>query len=151
MTCPRDNVIAAFKTVFPDRDATAILAVVDLYGTAPHEPEVDRVRLVIVERSEVDEERLKYLAQVAKVDHTRRAGVEAIWPPLARAGREAAKGSPADCWTSGGKSSIPSMEWPGNKNAEQGGIENDTMPNRAGRRLHEMSGSHSLSPENRHR
>ena len=91
MTCPRDNVIAAVKTVFPDRDATAILAVVDLYGTAPHEPDVDRVRLVIMERSEVDEERLKYLAQVAKVDHTRRAGVEATWPALARAGREAAK------------------------------------------------------------
>ena len=77
MTCPRDNVIAAVKTVVPDRDDTAILAVVDLYGTAPHEPEVDRVRLVIVERSEVDEERLKYLAKVAKVDHMRRAGVEA--------------------------------------------------------------------------
>ena len=91
MTCPRDNVIAAFKTVFPDQDATAILAVVDLYGTAPHEPEVDRVRRAIVERSEGDEERLKYLVPVVKVDHTRRAGVEATWPPLARAGREAAK------------------------------------------------------------
>lgn len=69
MTHTRDNVIAAVRTLFPDRDVTQILAVVDLYGTAPHEPEVERVRLAIVELSEGDEEGLKYLVQVAKVDY----------------------------------------------------------------------------------
>ena len=34
MTATCDDVIAAIKTVFPDRDVTEILAVVDVYGTA---------------------------------------------------------------------------------------------------------------------
>lgn len=69
MPYTRDSVIAAVKTLFPNRDVTEILAVVDLYGTAPHEREVERVRMTIVELSEGDEERLKYMVQVAKVDY----------------------------------------------------------------------------------
>ena len=39
---------AKIAQVFPDRDAAEILAVLDRYGTEPHEPEPDRVQLAIL-------------------------------------------------------------------------------------------------------
>jgi hypothetical protein len=69
MPTKRDDVIAAIEIAFPGRDLPGLLAVVDRYGSEPHEPEAERVRLAIVELSQGDEQRLQSLVQAAKVDY----------------------------------------------------------------------------------
>jgi hypothetical protein len=65
----RDDVVAAVKAAFPDGDLAAILAIVDLYGTEPHEREKERVQVAIAELSEGSREKLLYMVQTAKTDY----------------------------------------------------------------------------------
>ena len=54
---------------FPHSDAAAILGVIDLYGTEPHERERERVQLAIVALSHGSEEKLLEFIQTAKTDY----------------------------------------------------------------------------------
>ena len=65
----RADVEAAVRATFPHSDAAAILSVIDLYGTEPHEREKERVQLAIVALSGGREEKLIEFVQVAKIDY----------------------------------------------------------------------------------
>lgn len=69
MTATRADVEAAVEAGFPATDRGAVLAVLDLYGTEPHEREKDRVQFAIVLLSGGSEGRLLELVQAAKVDY----------------------------------------------------------------------------------
>jgi hypothetical protein len=69
MTPTRDDVVAAAQATFPDGDLATILAVLDLYGTQPHERERERVQLAILQLSGGSEDKLLYLVQAAKTDY----------------------------------------------------------------------------------
>jgi len=63
------DVVAAVEAVFPRGDTKTILAVLDLYGTAPHEREANRVKVAIVQLSQGSEDKLLELVQTAKTDY----------------------------------------------------------------------------------
>jgi hypothetical protein len=69
MTHTRDDVLAAVRFTFQDRDLATILAVLDLYGTESYEPEKERVQLAIAELSRGSMDELRYLVQCAKTDY----------------------------------------------------------------------------------
>jgi len=69
MPITRLDVEAAAKTVFPPGDARSVLAILDLYGIEPHEPERERVQLAILALCEGDEARLRSLVRTAKTDY----------------------------------------------------------------------------------
>lgn len=65
---PKD-VAAALRARFPQGDIAALQATLNLYGTEPHEPERERVRLAIIELCGGDEARLAQLVRDAKIDY----------------------------------------------------------------------------------
>jgi hypothetical protein len=65
----RDHVLAAARAAFQESDLADVLAALDEYGSEPHERERERVRLVIVELSGGDKEKLLELVQIAKFDY----------------------------------------------------------------------------------
>jgi hypothetical protein len=69
MTHTRDDVEAAAKAAFPDDDLAVILALVDQYGTAPHEREKERVQVAMVELSEGSREKLMDMVKAARTDY----------------------------------------------------------------------------------
>ncbi|HXD41439.1 MAG TPA: hypothetical protein VN649_12790 [Ramlibacter sp.] len=69
MTPTRDDVAAAAQAEFPGSDLPTVLAVLDLFGTEPHEREKERVQLAILQLSGGSEDRLLYLVQAAKTDY----------------------------------------------------------------------------------
>ena len=69
MANTRDEVIAAIAVAFPGSDATAMLAVLDLYGAQAHERERERVQLAVIALSEGNEDKLLYFLNIAKNDY----------------------------------------------------------------------------------
>ncbi len=69
MTHSRDNVIAAIRIAFPAAASTAILAVLDQYGTESYENDRERVQLAIIQLSGGVEGKLPELVRVAKTDY----------------------------------------------------------------------------------
>jgi len=69
MTRARAEVVAAARARFPGSDPATILAILDLYGTAPHERERERVQLAIVALSEGSEDKLLHFVRCAKTDY----------------------------------------------------------------------------------
>ena len=69
MTATRSDVEAAALAAFPHGDAATILALLDLYGTEPHEREKERVQLAVIALSQGSEEKLLELVQTAKTDY----------------------------------------------------------------------------------
>ena len=65
----REQVRAACARRFPDEDAAPILAILDLYGVEPHEPERERVQLAILKLSEGDVARLLATVEAANKDY----------------------------------------------------------------------------------
>jgi hypothetical protein len=69
MTASRAMVVDAIGILFPAEARDRVLAMVDAYGSAPHERERERVQLAIVRLSEGDEAKLGYFLSVAKQDY----------------------------------------------------------------------------------
>jgi hypothetical protein len=69
MTHTRDDVLAAIRAAFQERDRAAILAALDLYGAESSEPERERVQLAIIELSAGNREMLLRYVQDAKTDY----------------------------------------------------------------------------------
>lgn len=69
MTAACDQVLAAAQAAFPRHDLAAVLAVLDQYGTQPHEAERQRVQLAIIELSGGIMDRLLHLVKLAKTDY----------------------------------------------------------------------------------
>lgn len=65
----RDDLVALARQLFGDAGCAEALALVDQYGTEPHEREVDRVRRSILELSDGKKTRLPYFVQCAKIDY----------------------------------------------------------------------------------
>lgn len=65
----REDVIAAVGSAFPRADESAIIALLDTYGSEAHERERERVQLAIINLSEGDEDKLRYFLSVAKQDY----------------------------------------------------------------------------------
>ena len=57
------------RQIFPDTDPAAVLAVLDQYGTAPGEPEHERVQMSILKLSEGTWEKLENYVKAAKWDY----------------------------------------------------------------------------------
>jgi hypothetical protein len=69
MTQPREELLAAARAMFGQKDLESVLAALDAYGAESHEPEADRVRLAILQLSEGKKEQLLYWVGIAKVDY----------------------------------------------------------------------------------
>jgi len=69
MPVSRAAVIEAIGAAFAAGARDRVLAMVDAYGSAPHERERERVQLAIVKLSEGDEAKLGYFLSVAKQDY----------------------------------------------------------------------------------
>lgn len=65
----REQVEALALTLFGSARMKDALALIDEYGTQPHEREVHRVHLAILEVSEGRMNRLPYFIQCAKIDY----------------------------------------------------------------------------------
>ena len=65
----REDVLAAVAEQFPDRDAAAVLALLDSYGTRRSEPERERVQLAILKLSGGDIEKPRHDLDVARQDY----------------------------------------------------------------------------------
>jgi hypothetical protein len=87
----REDVIAAIRTAFPASDASAIMAVLDLYGIEPYEREKERVQLAIVALSEGSEEKLLALVQTAKTDYRDILAWQETGPLTPKQGKKAQK------------------------------------------------------------
>ena len=68
MTATRAEVEAAVWPAFPGDDGAAVSALLDLYGTEPHEREREKVQLAIVKLCRGSQEQLAGLVQLAKTD-----------------------------------------------------------------------------------
>ena len=69
MAYTREQVIAAIRLAFSDRDTSKILALLDTYGIESYERERERVQLAIIALSEGDESKLEHFLAVAKKDY----------------------------------------------------------------------------------
>lgn len=69
MAPTREQVRAACARRFPDEDAATILAILDLYGVEPHEPERERVPLAILKLSGGDADRVLATVEAANRDY----------------------------------------------------------------------------------
>ena len=68
MTPTRDDIVALAQTLFGDALSQEALALVDEYGSEPHEREVHRVKLAILQLSDGKMSRLPYFVKCAKID-----------------------------------------------------------------------------------
>ena len=68
MPTTREDVVAKALALFGAQAAQA-LVLVDQYGTEPHEGEVERVRLAILEVSDGKLARLPYFIKCARIDY----------------------------------------------------------------------------------
>lgn len=64
----RDLVLQKVRQMFPDEAPDDIMAILDLYGTEPHEAERERVHLGILKLSQGSVERLREDVGTAKQD-----------------------------------------------------------------------------------
>jgi S-formylglutathione hydrolase len=69
MTPANEEVQALATALFGEGSLAEVLAALDDYGTERHEPEVNRVRLAILQLSEGEKEKLRYWIKTAKVDY----------------------------------------------------------------------------------
>ena len=69
MTTMREDVLATALALFGQSDVVEVMALVDRYGVEPHEREVNRVKLAILEVSDGKKARLPYFVTVAKLDY----------------------------------------------------------------------------------
>ena len=69
MTSTREDVVALARYLFGELRAPDALALVDEYGTDAHEPEINRVKVAILEVSDGRLSRLPYLVKCAKIDY----------------------------------------------------------------------------------
>lgn len=68
MNATREALVSKAVALFGEQ-AQQALALVDQYGAEPHEGEVDRVKLAILEVSEGKLSRLPYFVKCAKIDY----------------------------------------------------------------------------------
>jgi len=69
MTHSREDVLAAARAAFSDSELSEILAALDLYGAQPHEREIERVQLAILQISQGSKEKLLQFVKAAKADY----------------------------------------------------------------------------------
>ncbi len=69
MPFTRDDVLAAVRASFADSDSATILALLDSYGTEPHEREKERVQVAMIELSAGSKQKLIYMIDIAKKDY----------------------------------------------------------------------------------
>ena len=69
MSHTRDDILAAAKAAFPASEPATIVAELDLYGVAPHEPERERVQLAIIELSNGSIDKVREYVRIAKTDY----------------------------------------------------------------------------------
>ncbi len=69
MEYTREQVIAAVAMAFPRGNPGEILALLDHYGTEPHERERERVQLAVIALSAGNEGKLQDFIQIAKTDY----------------------------------------------------------------------------------
>lgn len=69
MLATRDLVLSVAKRDFPAEDPGTVIALLDAYGTEPHERERERVHLAILKLSEGNSEKLLYWVGIAKQDY----------------------------------------------------------------------------------
>jgi hypothetical protein len=69
MEATRELVLSVAQRDFPTEDPATVIALLDAYGTEPHERERDRVHLAILRLSDGDAEKLLYWVGIAKQDY----------------------------------------------------------------------------------
>lgn len=69
MTVSRADVVQKAVELYGAQDAQKVLCVIDQYGTEPHEREIDRVKLAILEVGDGHFHRLPYFVMCAKIDY----------------------------------------------------------------------------------
>ena len=69
MACTRDDVEEAARAAFPKRAWSRVLELLDTYGTASYEREIERVQLAILKLSAGSEAKLSEYVAVAKRDY----------------------------------------------------------------------------------
>jgi len=69
MTQAREGVLALAASMFGEGNLEAIMSALDEFGIESHEPEVDRVKLAILQLSEGDPEKLRHWVKAAKLDY----------------------------------------------------------------------------------
>lgn len=69
MTIKREDVLAAARQIFPDREPSDVIAKLDEYGSGPNEPERERVQLAILNLTNGQDSRLHYFVAAAKRDY----------------------------------------------------------------------------------
>lgn len=84
MAITREAIVAKAQSLFGQERSSEALAIVDQYGTLPHEGEVDRVKMAILEVSEGKLARLPYFVKCAKIDY-RDVLIGAKLPPMTEA------------------------------------------------------------------
>lgn len=65
----REAVVARVRHDFPFRDWGRVLSELDRYGTAPSEPQRDRVQMVVLEWAQGDLDWVRELVNAAKADY----------------------------------------------------------------------------------
>jgi hypothetical protein len=69
VTFRRDDVFATARRVFPEREPSEILAILDEYGAGRDEPERERVQLAILNLTDGQDSRLHHFVAAAKLDY----------------------------------------------------------------------------------
>lgn len=80
MSDTRDDIVALARRLFGEAGYQEALALVDQYGTEPHEREVNRVKRAILEQSDGKKSRLPYFVQCAKIDYRDVLGSQRLGP-----------------------------------------------------------------------
>ena len=75
-----DDIVALARRLFGEAGYQEALALVDQYGTEPHEREVNRVKRAILELSDGKKTRLPYFVQCAKIDYRDVLGPQRLGP-----------------------------------------------------------------------
>jgi uncharacterized protein YpuA (DUF1002 family) len=65
----REDVVAAAQANFPDPQFAQVVAVLGEYGVEPHEREIARVQLAILELSGANVDKVRDLVKAAKLDY----------------------------------------------------------------------------------
>jgi hypothetical protein len=69
MSLEREDILASARRLFPDREISAVMQILDGYGAEPQEAVRDRVQLAILRLSEDQQAKLQHYVQAAKHDY----------------------------------------------------------------------------------
>lgn len=80
MAATRDDVLAAAVAQFGQARLAEVLALLDTYGTEPHEAEVNRVKLAVLQLSDGQIDKLSRWVDTAKLDYRDALAAQELGP-----------------------------------------------------------------------